>query len=89
MYARENDLLDWAWIVDETREVERTHSWEDPEDYIEASFRHYRKDYWRDQPARIECGLEKGTISGTLAPVLDKYGGIPRDSRLRVGPTVA
>lgn len=73
-WAREQNIIPWSWIVDETREPERVSAWEDPESYITAVERSYRRDRWTDQPARIEVWSEKGTIRGTLAPVLREYG---------------
>jgi hypothetical protein len=34
----------------------------------------YRRNRWAQQPRQIEVWSEKGTVRGTLAPVLDKYG---------------
>ena len=31
--AREQGIIPWDWIVDETRELERVATWDDPEDY--------------------------------------------------------
>lgn len=73
-YARERGVIPWHWIVDETREAERVNAWEDPADYVEAVKRSYRRDRWTDQPAWIEVWSEKGTVRGTLAPVLHAYG---------------
>lgn len=74
VWARESGKLPWGWIVDETREPERVASWDDPADLLRAASAQYRKDYWADQPARVEVWSEKGTIRGTLAPVLREYG---------------
>lgn len=74
VYARENGLLPWAWVVDETREAERISTWDNPEEIIAAAVNGYRKDYWAMQPNWVEVWSEKGTIRGTLAPVLRKYG---------------
>ena len=74
VYARENGILPWAWVVDETREAERISAWENPEEIIAAAVNGYRKDYWAMQPNWVEVWSEKGTIRGTLAPVLKKYG---------------
>lgn len=74
VYARENGLLPWAWVVDETREAERISTWDNPEEIIAAAVNGYRKDYWAMQPNWVEVWSEKGTIRGTLAPVLKKYG---------------
>ena len=72
--AREQDEIDWACIVDETREVEQAPSWDDPQAFIRAALSQYRKDYWQSQPNRVEVWSEKGTVRGTLAAVLDEYG---------------
>lgn len=74
VYAREYDIVPWDWIVDETREAERVSSWSSPEEIIASAVSQYRKDYWADQPRRVEVWTEKGTVRGTLAPVLAKFG---------------
>jgi len=63
-----------AWIVDETPAPECVSAWEDPAEYIETVKRAYRRDCWTMQPCRIEVWSEKGTVRGTLAPVLDALG---------------
>lgn len=73
-WAREQGVIPWGWIVDETREPERVSAWADPAAFIETVQRSYRRDRWRDQPQWIEVWSEKGTIRGTLAPVLHSYG---------------
>ena len=74
VWAREKEIIPWNWIVDETREAERIASWDDPASLIRAAVSQYRKDYWAMQPKRVEVWSEKGTIRGTLAPVLDEFG---------------
>ncbi len=71
--AREKKEIPWSWIVDETREAERISAWADPAEYADAVVRSYRKDRWTRQPRTIEVWSEKGTVRGTLAPVLDTY----------------
>ena len=73
-WAREQRLIPWEWVVDETREPERVDAWENPAAFIETVQRSYRRDRWTDQPEWIEVWSEKGTIRGTLKPVLDTYG---------------
>jgi hypothetical protein len=72
--ALESEEISWSWIVDETREPERVSAWESPAAYTETVKRSYRRDRWADQPCRVEVWSEKGTVRGTLAPVLDRYG---------------
>lgn len=73
-WAREEDAIPWGWIVDETREAERPGTWADPERFAAAALRSFRRDRWGYQPIRVEVWSEKGTVRGTLAPVLDQYG---------------
>src|SRR6185369_14416551 len=49
-------------------------SWHDPKRFARAAINQYRRDYWDQQPARVEVWSEKGTIRGVLQPVLDEYG---------------
>jgi hypothetical protein len=72
--ARERGDIPWEWIVDETRELERTPSWRNPEAYAHAVSRSYRRDFWAQQPVRVEVWSEKGTVRGVLAKVLQEYG---------------
>lgn len=73
-WAREQRLIPWEWIVDETRAPERVNAWENPAAYVESVRRSYRRDRWTDQPEWIEVWSEKGTVRGTLAPVLHEFG---------------
>ena len=71
--AREQGTIPWEWIVDETRSLERTSTWADPTAYARCVARSYRRDFWDQQPRRVEVWSEKGTIRGVLQPVLDQY----------------
>jgi hypothetical protein len=71
--AREAGQIPWAWIVDETRAVESTPTWADPEEFGRSVMSGYRRNKWDGQPTRVEVWSEKGTIRGTLKPVLDAY----------------
>src|SRR5262245_22399708 len=71
--AREQGDIPWEWIVDETRELERVSTWDDPEQYARTVARSYLRAFWNQQPCRVEVWSEKGTIRGVLQPVLNKY----------------
>lgn len=71
--AREQGDIPWEWIVDETRELERVSTWDDPAQYARVVARSYRRDFWNQQSCRVEVWSEKGTIRGVLKPVLDHY----------------
>lgn len=71
--ARENGTIPWEWIVDETRSLERVATWANPEEYAECVARPYRRDFWDQQPHRVQVWSEKGTVRGVLKPVLDHF----------------
>jgi hypothetical protein len=71
--GREEGAIPWDWIVDETRAIERVSTWDDPADYARTVARSYRRDFWNQQPHRVQVWSEKGTVRGVLAPVLDHY----------------
>jgi hypothetical protein len=71
--AREQGTIPWDWIVDETRELERVSAWSNPEEYATTVSRSYRRDFWDQQPYRVEVWSEKGTVRGVLKPVLHQY----------------
>jgi hypothetical protein len=71
--AREREFIPWGWITDETRDLERTACWDDPEHYAQTVASSYRRDFWNHQPVRVEVWSEKGTVRGVLAPVLDEF----------------
>ncbi|MFE8032270.1 hypothetical protein [Thiohalocapsa marina] len=73
-WAREQGIIKWEWIADETREVERVNTWSSPDQIINAAVASYRRDYWKEQPHWIEVWSEKGTVRGVLRPVLEQYG---------------
>jgi hypothetical protein len=72
--AREEGIIDWSWIVDETRELECVPTWSDPDAYVRIAMKSYRRNFWEQQPVRVEVWSEKGTVRGVLQPILDQYG---------------
>jgi hypothetical protein len=72
--AREDKQINWEWIVDESREAECAQQWSNPDALIRAAVIGYRRNYWQDQAYRVEVWSEKGTVRGTLGPVLDEVG---------------
>ena len=72
--AREQGIIPWDWIVDESRQLERTATWDNPEQFTRTLINAYRREYWNQQPRRVEVWSEKGTVRGVLRPVLDEYG---------------
>lgn len=74
VYARENGLIPWHWIVDETRSAERAGVWDNTDQIINSAMEGYRRDNWQEQPHKLEVWSEKGTVRGTIWPVLSDYG---------------
>jgi hypothetical protein len=74
VYAREQRIVPWEHVVDETRDTERAPAWKDSAAYVRAVRRAYRRDHWNTQPFLVEIISEKNTVKGTLAPILDEYG---------------
>src|SRR5262249_12348087 len=71
--ARERGLIPWEWLVDAHRRIARVSTWSDPEEYGCCVVRSYRRDFWDQQPIRVQTWSEKGTVRGLLRPVLDRY----------------
>jgi hypothetical protein len=71
--AREQGDIPWHWIVDETREIERVSTWDNPADYVRTVMRAYRRDFWNQQPHRVLVASEKGTVRGVVKSVLDQF----------------
>lgn len=74
-WAREEGIIPWSWVVDETRDIERgAVGWESPERFQAAALHSYRRDHWTYQSTHVEIWSEKGTVRGTIAPVLREFG---------------
>lgn len=74
VYARETGVIPWPWVVDETRRGERIISWDDPEEFADNILGYYTRNRWVHQPQQVEVWSEKGTVRGTLSPVINGYG---------------
>jgi hypothetical protein len=70
--AREDGIIPWDWIVDETRELELVSTWTNPSQCADGFF--YRRDLWQTQRHTVEVWCEKGTVRGVLWPVLSRLG---------------
>ncbi len=70
--AREEGAMPWEWVVDPTRQEQAVLTWDDPAAYGRAVQRSYRRNKWEAQSTHVSVWSEKGTVEGTLKPVLDK-----------------
>jgi hypothetical protein len=72
--AREEGLIPWEWIVDDSRRMEGDTRFKDLREYATNIAAWYRRDFWAHQPRRVIVISEKATVAGILRPVLDEYG---------------
>jgi len=72
--AREDGIIPWSHVVDETRRRECPSMWKDAGDYIDTCKKSFRRDHWLLQPLHVEVWSEKSTVKGSIAPVLDAFG---------------
>jgi hypothetical protein len=66
--------LPWHWITDGTRWMHKTARYGSVEEALDATRRHYRRDYWRDLDEYVEVWLEKDALAGVLFRVTDEWG---------------
>jgi hypothetical protein len=71
--AREEGLMPWEWITDDSRAEREVQTWADPTAYARTVQRCYRRNKWQDQPTHVVVVSEKSTMDSTIWPVLEKY----------------
>jgi hypothetical protein len=67
-------ILPWSWITDGTRWMHKSVRYGSVEEALEATRRHYRRDYWRELDEYVEVWLEKDALAGVLFRVTDEWG---------------
>src|SRR5262249_29101059 len=72
--AREEGVIPWEWIVDESRQIEGWSQYKSLKEYGEDISRIYSRDFWAHQDTRGIAISEKATVSGILRHVLGEYG---------------
>jgi len=73
LWAREQGIIPWKWIVDETRAPEGHPGWDDPEAFADYAQSVYRRDLWAEQQRLVMVVSEKGTVRGIVKPITDAY----------------
>jgi len=78
--ARLAGLIDWEAIVDRTRELRKTDTWESPRDILMAAAESYCMDPWDTQSVRVEVWIEKDALIGVIEGVCKKKWRVPHFS---------
>lgn len=73
LWAREQGIIPWKWIVDETRAPEGNPGWDEPEAFAAQVQHAYQRNTWAEQRHLVLVVSEKGTVRGTIRPITDKY----------------
>ena len=79
--ARNDGRIDFEAIVDRSRPEYMPNVFEDTADYAETVRRGYRKDYWQQQPERVEVWCEKDSIIGSIEDLTHELGVMVRVAR--------
>jgi len=64
--ARKGGMIDWSYIEDRGRNLDKVATWDSPSQIVEACVRQYRRDRWADQPQRVEVWVEKDALLGVI-----------------------
>lgn len=67
--ARLAGELDWDAIVDRTRGLRRSSTWESPAEIIDSCAKQFHVDLWRGQSFRPEVWIEKDALVGVISDV--------------------
>jgi hypothetical protein len=67
--ARLAGELDWDYIVDRTRNLEKQPTWKSPKDLIDDAAKAYLTDLWAPQKRRVEVWIEKDAAVGVIEQV--------------------
>lgn len=72
--ARKAGLLDWAYIVDRTRNLAGYRTYLDPSGIVDDMERDYHIDLWEDQATRVEVWVEKEALAGVISRASLPFG---------------
>jgi hypothetical protein len=67
--ARMAGYIDWDFIVDRTRNVKKTTTWDSPQQIARAAADGYFRNRWDDQPYHVEVWIEKDALIGVIEGV--------------------
>ncbi len=59
-------MIDWDAIVDRTRYLRKTSTWDSPTQILETAAMSYKKDHWIGQDRRLQVWIEKDALIGVI-----------------------
>jgi len=71
--ARYAGLIDWDKIVDDTRAVFKTPSWDSIDQSVDNSIRTFRHDRWADNENYVEVWVEKAALINVMYPTTNAF----------------
>jgi len=71
--ARLSGTVPFNRIVDDTREAQKTPSWDNIEAILDVAIEQYRSDWWRNQPYYVEVWLEKRALRRIFLPITNGF----------------
>ena len=71
--ARLAGLIDWDYIQDRTRNLQKRPHWSTPADIISSAATSYGIDLWKEQNSRVEVWIEKDALIGVIEGVCNKW----------------
>ena len=74
VWARQQELIPWAWLEDRTRQPREVNMWSDLTDFFETVKKAYRRNVWETQDNYIVVWVEKDALSGIFQKITSKYG---------------
>lgn len=66
-------LIDWESIVDRTRNLRQLAHWDSPREIVQSCAQQFNYNLWDDQPAYVECWIEKDALVGVIEGVCRRY----------------
>jgi hypothetical protein len=70
--ARLAGYIDWLYLEDRTRNLQKLSSWDDPSSIIASSAQQYHRDLWDGQDNRVEVWIEKDALVGVIENICDE-----------------
>jgi hypothetical protein len=71
--ARRAGMVDWDYLEDRTRELEKFSSWESPADILHSAAQSYGENLWQGQHFQPEDWLEKSALVGVIKPACERW----------------